>query len=252
MQWAPALAAALMAAAALTGCEDSEVVAPDGATVSLSANPAQIVLINGIQDSDVPVELIATVRSEIGVPLPGQDVRFETTSGVLSPKVGTPVSTDGYGNARSTLTLATSGPTITATSGKATDTLTLTAATGLLATIQLTPSTFTVNNCSDKPTFIATALDPDGQELDAVSLEIFVTNANLADVPIITFPDSPGQTGANSTTGTTAGQVKFTLNFDQNDCNDKCGSGKSCQAILQVRNLGGTVVSNTSTMTDAI
>ena len=241
------LVAALPAMAVLLGCEDSEVVCPDGATVTLAANPAQIVLVGGVQDVNIPVDIIATIRSEIGVPLPGQDVRFDTTSGVLTPTVGLPVTTDDFGNAHSILTLATVGPTITGTCGKATDTLTLTAASGLLSSIQLTPSSFTVNTCSDMPTFTATAFDPDSDPLENVSLEIFVENAGQNDVPNISFPNSPAVTNA-------MGQVTFTFNFsDSTDCNNKCGGGNTCLATLKVRNtFGQNVNSNTSLMTDGI
>src|SRR5262245_62147370 len=58
-------------------CEDSEKVPPKDSTISLSANPAQIIIDDGQQL--VPVTLIATVRNSIGVPLPDQDVRFTTT-----------------------------------------------------------------------------------------------------------------------------------------------------------------------------
>src|SRR6185295_5558313 len=73
-------------------CQDSEKVPPADSTVSLSANPAQMIIVGGVQLT--PVTLIATVRNGIGVPLPGQDVRFTTTNGQLTPLGSTPIRTD--------------------------------------------------------------------------------------------------------------------------------------------------------------
>ncbi|MBI1952048.1 MAG: Ig-like domain-containing protein [Acidobacteria bacterium] len=110
----PQWAAALFLAAALSGCQESDVVAPDGATISMTANPATIVLAGGIQDPNKPVTVIATVSNSIGVPLPGQDVRFQTTAGTLTPAAGTPIETDSFGNATTVLREARQSPTITA------------------------------------------------------------------------------------------------------------------------------------------
>ncbi len=94
-------AAALCATLILGACESGDVIAPDGSTIALSASPAQIVLAGGIQQD--PVTIMATVFNSIGVPLSGQDVRFSTSSGVLDPPAGTPVTTDRFGNGHSQL-----------------------------------------------------------------------------------------------------------------------------------------------------
>jgi hypothetical protein len=236
-------AAAFLVGFLVIGCESSEVVAPEGATIDLTATPAQIVLANGVQNS--PVTLLAVVRNGIGVPLPGQDVRFTTTSGILDPVAGTPVETDDNGNAICTLTGATTGPTITVSSGKAMDTLTLTAATGVLATIQLAPGIVPISSCGDTPTLTATALDPDGDPVEGVSIEVIVTDAGGSSVPNISFPDSPGVTDA-------MGEVTFTLTLVAGDCNTKCGSGMTCTATFVARNLGQTVQSNPATLQDNV
>jgi hypothetical protein len=103
----------------------------------------------------------------------------------------------------------------------------------------------TVTACADTPVFTATALDPDGDPIQGVSIEIVVTNSGQSDVPVISFPDSPGTTDA-------MGEVDFTLTFNASDCNTKCATGKTCNATFQARNLGQTVTSNFATLTDAI
>ncbi len=236
------MAAALIPSLVTWSCESSETVAPEGATISLSANPAQIVLASGIQSQ--PVTLLATVRNVLGVPLPGQDVRFTTTSGVLDPLPGTPVETDANGNAFATLTQATQGPTIMASSGAASASLTLTAATGLLSTITLSPNSVVFNTCSDMPQLTATALDPDGNPIQGVSIEFIFVNPGM-NTPQGSFNPSPGQSDA-------MGKVTTTLTFVVNDCQTKCGSGKTCTGTIQARNIGQTVTSNTATLTDAV
>src|SRR5207247_10766186 len=89
----------------------------------MTANPASMILSGGVQVE--PVTVVATVSNSIGVPLSGQDVRFTTTAGSLDPAAGSPVKTDSFGNATSILTDARQPPTITAKSGKATQTLQL-------------------------------------------------------------------------------------------------------------------------------
>src|SRR5262249_51457881 len=139
---------AVLLAATIAGCESSDVIAPDGSTISLAANPATILLVQNVQAA--PVEIIATVSNSIGVPLPGQDVRFTTTAGTMNPPAGQPVTTDDLGNAVVILTEARQPPTITAKSGKATATLQLQTATCLISAISLSPSSLQLNTCNDQ------------------------------------------------------------------------------------------------------
>src|SRR5580765_4194969 len=120
---------------AAVSCQSSETIAPDGSTISLAATPAVIVTSGGVQANDVSI--LATVRNSIGVALPGQDVRFTTTSGVLTPQAGLPVSSDKFGNAISVLTGATTTATIAATSGKATASISLQTTTCNISTVTL-------------------------------------------------------------------------------------------------------------------
>src|SRR5262245_717961 len=231
----PLRVAAVLAASFILACESSDVIAPDGATMTLSATPAQIVLSGGIQQS--PVTVLATVFNQIGVPLPGQDVRFTTSSGVLDPPGGTPVRTDDFGSATTTLTTATTAPQINARSGKVTATpLTLNAASGILSSIVLnvTPD-LTIDACSDTFTVTATASDPDGDPVRGATI-------------VFDF----GQTGATFVIGSfnplqgisdITGKVTTTLDLNDNDCTTKC-SGKSCDGIeIKAKDQSGTVIS---------
>jgi hypothetical protein len=237
-------AAVVLMTTLIVACQSSDVIAPDGATMTLSATPAQIVLENGVQKDDVAI--LATVFNAIGVPLPGQDVRFTTSSGVLDPPGGLPVTTDKFGNATTILTQATTGPQINARSGKVTATpLTLNAATGILSSISLNvlPNQ-TISACSNTFNLTATALDPSGTPIKGVTI-------------VFDF----GQTGATFVIGSfnplqnpsdVSGEVDSTLDLDDNDCSTKC-AGKSCDGIeIKARDQSNTVSSSIVTIVDAV
>ena len=228
----------------LAACKSGETIAPDASTITLTANPANIVLgAGGVQTS--PVAILATVRNSIGVPLPKQDVRFTTSSGFLDPEAGTPVATDDNGNAICTLDGAAQGPTITATSGKATATLTLTAATGLLSTIVLnTSSTTALINCStDSFSFTATANDPGGTGIKGVPITFSLVQDPTAPTPTWT----PGATITSDVNGNAATALSM-----GGDCQSKCstGAGNNCKIVVQAQS--GTVKSNLVTIVDQV
>jgi hypothetical protein len=225
-------------------CEDSEKVPPDESTISLSANPAQVIIVSGVQLT--PVTLIATVRNAIGVPLPDQDVRFTTTNGVLNPAPATPVRTDKIGNAYSTLTGAAQGPNVTATAGKATVSLTLTAGTSAICFLTLTPSTpQTISDCSDSFDFTVLAEDCSNKPVENVRIFLeFVPNGN-ADALTGNFdPD----TGVTATDGT----VTTTLSFLDNVCADKCTDPKDCRSLIRAKDAAGFIFSNAVDILDGI
>ena len=237
-------AAAVLLGAFIVACQSSDVIAPDGASISLFATPAQIVLAAGIQKD--PVMIQATVFNSIGAPLPGQDVRFTTSSGILDPVSGTPVTTDKFGTATTILTKATTGPQINARSGKVIATpLTLNAATGILSGILLTASKQTIDACSDTFTLIATAVDPSGNPIKGVTI-------------IFDF----GQTGATFVAASfnpiqditdVSGKVDSILNLSQNDCTTKCASNKTCDGIqVKAKDQSGTVISTIVNITDQV
>lgn len=211
-QWA----AAAFLAAALAGCQESDVVAPDGATISLNANPATIVLAGGVQDPNKPVTIIATVSNSIGVPLPGQDVRFTTTSGVLTPTAGTPVETDSFGNATTVLTEARQSSTITAKSGKVSQTLQLQTAPCALNVIVLSPSSLPLEeNCNNQEFPVtAEAFDTAGDKCKGIQITFKITVPDANTDVTGTFDPTAEPTNSD-------GLATSTLKI-ASDCNAKC------------------------------
>ena len=226
---------------ATAACENDETIAPAGATITLTANPAQVVLVEGIQA--VPVTILATVRNSNGSALPDQDVRFSTTSGVLTPQAGLPVSTDNLGNATCTLTGATTGPQITATSGTVTANITLTAATGQVAFITLSPSPLDLVSCNDTFDLTATAYDPGSVGVSGVTIFFEFVNTGAGAVSG-TFNPSSNVTDDN-------GEATTTLTINSNTCNSNC-VGKDCSTRIRARDLGVIIVSNEVTINDQI
>jgi hypothetical protein len=225
--------AALLMALSLAGCESTDVVAPDGSTITMAANPAVIVLSGGVQIS--PVDVTATVYNSIGVPLPGQDVRFSTSFGQLTPEAQTPVPTDDDGNATVVLTNATQAPTITARSGKASAMLTLQTATCNLSDITLNPSPLNLENCTDAFDLTAEATDTDGAPCVSILIQ-------FAFVPTSTpTTDVSGTFNPGSARTDSAGQVATTLTLSSNSCNSLC-VGATCTG--QIRASSGSTQSN--------
>ena len=229
---------------AAISCDESETVAPPDSTITLSFNPAQV-----IQDSAgtqiVPVTILATVRDSIGVPLPGQDVRFTTNSGVLTPQAGTPVTTDHLGNAVAILTAATVGPSITATSGKATDNKTLSASKGEVSRIVLNIDSTDLTDCTDVFTLTAEARKADGTPVK--DFEITFEFTTTADTNFTgTFDPRTGLTDTN-------GQLASTLTPNNNTCNDRCvPSGKTCTSRVRARDASGLIFSDEIEIVDQI
>ena len=237
-QWA----AAGFLAAALAGCQKSDVVAPDGATISLTANPATIVLTGGIQDPNKPVTVIATVSNSIGVPLPGQDVRFQTTAGTLTPAAGTPIETDSFGNATTVLTAAQQPPTITAKSGKATQTLQLQTATCALSDIALSPSSLQLITCNDTFNVSAIATDTAGDPCTGVLINFTMTGS--APTTDVTGSFNPGSDTTDQT-----GLASSTLTINSTTCNSKC-VGNTCTGFIKATS--GNVSSSNVSIVDNV
>jgi hypothetical protein len=223
------------------GCESTDVVAPDGSTITLSANPAVIVLSGGVQQS--PVDITATVQNSIGVPLPDQDVRFTTSFGVLTPEAQTPVPTDDNGNATVVLTNATQAPSITARSGKASAMLSLQTATCNLQSITLNPSPLVLDNCNATFDLVVDATDTDGMPCASILVQI-------AFVPTGTMTDISGTFNPASARTDSAGQVMSTLTISNTSCSMLCEGGKTCTG--QIRASSGTTQSTLVTITDNV
>lgn len=225
------IVAAGILALVVAGCDQSDTIAPDGSTISLNANPGQVILVGGVQDNN-PITIRATVSNTIGVPLPGQDVRFNTNSGSLSQGVTQPVATDSFGVATTELSLATTGPTITATSGKATATLTITSANGQVTEITLEVTPDILSTCADTFDLTATALDGQGKGVKGFTLifEFGPSNPSTA----FTGNFTPGQGVTNDN-----GQATSVLSTTS-QCDTQCaGPGKDCHAFVRVRSNGG-------------
>lgn len=219
-------------------CQKSDVVAPDKSTITLNATPSTIILAGGVQSVDVAI--VATVANNIGVPLPGQDVRFSTTSGTLDPVGGSPVRTDRFGNATTILTEARQNATITARSGSTMATLTLNTASCQLGNIAISPSPVTFNNCTSSVTVTATATDTGGNPCPGVFLTFaqIATSTPMTDVSLQFVP--------GSITTDADGEATTELSpASNNDCQTKCGGTNSCTG--QFRASSGSVNSNPPT-----
>ena len=141
----------------LAGCESSDVVPPSGAELSLTATPATL-------DSSgdlVPESTLRAWVTNLGVSLPGQDVRFSTSEGNLTPEALTPIETDQFGIAETILGTSRTS-TVTAQSGGATDTVTISVIEGSLSTILLVSPDVILNDCNEIIDLTATAISTTG------------------------------------------------------------------------------------------
>lgn len=236
------IAAAGALALVAAGCDDSETIAPDGSTISLNPNPAFIIVSGGVQS--VPVEILATVRNSIGVPLPGQDVRFTTNNGVLTPQGGLPVETDDFGNAICVLDESTGTAQVTATSGKATASITINSAPCAISAIVLDPPQQDLQSCSDELTYTATVLCQ-GVPAEGVTVEFKFVDTGTGFVSGQFVPGT-GQTDEN-------GVVTTELDITDNVCTTECvGVGKSCNTRVRATGQNNTPLSNDSTINDVV
>jgi hypothetical protein len=248
----------------LTACEDSETIPPEGSTITMAANPTTVVLgpipqcTTLLQQATCGTsEVIATVRNELGIPLPGQDVRFSNTAGQLFsggltnpvPAANLPIETDSFGNARVGLITATTS-TVTATSGNATsEPLTLNTVQGNLSQIVLTidnsanslcagASSSNITSCNQEVCFSAEALDTSSMPIDGVTIVFSLeNNTTMGNTLNGTFIPSQVVTGAGGDPG--IARTKFTLNAD---CPQECsvsGGGGSCRALIVAETQGG-------------
>ncbi len=236
--------AVLIAGTLLLGalaCEDSDKIPPADSTISLAANPATILLSNGVQDGSV--QILATVYNSIGVPLPGQDVRFTMDSGQLDPLAGTPVRTNDIGNALTTLTVATTNTKITATSGKATANIQLQTTTCNISTVDLDPTVLNFTACTDSLTLTATVTDTKSVACVGVSV-IFklVDGSSAPGTDDVTINISPGTVRTDA-----AGEAVTHVTLGTADCDNLC-PGNDCNP--SGRQITATAGSTTSSPAD--
>jgi hypothetical protein len=208
----------------LLGCEDSDVIPPDGSTITMNARPSTIILdSSGVQTG--PITVLATVRNSLGLPLPGQDVRFTTTSGVLTPNAGTSIETDSDGNANTILSIARQSATITATAGAVSQTLNLSTSTCALSSVGISPSPITLTSCSANDlTFDITATAVDTANDPCVGVQVVFRQ-------IVADPDTdvPLQFSPGSATSNSLGEVRTTLSIQEANCSSLCfPAGDDC------------------------
>lgn len=260
MSWkrATALAATTVFLAALGACQSSETIAPDGSTITVAANPATIPLGSGSECSLIRVancgtaNVVATVYSKMGIPLPDQDVRFSSTAGFLftgsltSPVAAAniPISTDHFGNANVGLITSTTS-TVTARSGPATGTLSITTVQGNLSNILLnldttstgcSGSTSTITNCTQKVCVVADANDAANAPVPGVVILFKIqnnvaTNGSSSDTFNVTFTQSQTTTDTNG--------KAFTSFTPDSTCQAQCGGSKPCQGEIVATTQGG-------------
>jgi hypothetical protein len=258
-----AVAVALLAGVA--ACTDSDKIPPKGSQVAVSAIPATIPLAAGaecISLLNVPTcgtsKIVASVSSELGVPLSDQDVRFNNEAGrlflgdVSNPidAANIPISTDDDGNA--VVNLITSGTTkITARSGLNSGTLTVSTVVGNLSAILLnldttstgcTGTTQNVTSCGQKVCFKAEAVDASGDGVPGVVL-VFSLQNNVSGDNTFSVQFSPSQDTTNSN-----GEV-FTSFTPDTTCTAECGGNKDCQAEVVVKTQGASLTSTPFALT---
>jgi hypothetical protein len=228
----------------LASCQSSEKIPPKGATINLAATPTTIPLITSTDclatlgvDSCGTAIVVATVSSDLGSPLPDQDVRFTSTAGLLftgsisspTPASNIPIRTDTLGNATVNLVTSTT-TTVNARSGLATGTLSLNTVQGNLSQIQLVLDTTSagcdtppITACDQVTCFIATAKDANGVGIGGVILIPKLVNNSTGNA---TFNGqfTPTQVTTSSDQAT-LGVATFTLKPDST-CQSQCGGGK--------------------------
>jgi len=247
----------------LMSCDDSETIPPNNSTITVAANPTTVVLgtlpqCNSLlqQATCGTSDVIATVRNELGIPLPGQDVRFSSTAGQLftgglsNPVFASniPIATDSLGNATVGLITATTS-TVTATAGTTAGSLTLNTVQGNLSQIVLTidnsadslcagMSNSNITSCTDEVCFSAQALDTSNMPLDGVTIVFSLKNNTTGGHTLSgTFIPSQVVTGSGGDPG--IARTKFTLNAD---CPMQCsisGGGGNCIAEVLAATQGG-------------
>ena len=252
----------------VAACESSDKVPPKGATITVAANPATIPLASGpecVGLLNVPdcgtANVVATVASALGIPLPGQDVRFSSTAGFLflgsktNPidAANIPIRTDKFGNATVNLITSTTA-TVTAKSGLATPgTLTINTVSGNLSTIILNQDTtssgcspdLSLTSCSETVCLVAQALDSNSVGVQGVVL-LFVLQNNVFNGSTLsgTFVDQAVTTDVN-------GKATSKFTPDSGTCPTQCSAaqGKSCRGEVVVTTQGASFQSNTQTLT---
>jgi len=248
--------AAFVAVALVAACQSSDKIPPKGSTITVAANPATIPLAS---DPDCvsllnvatcgTADVVATVASELGVPLPDQDVRFSGTAGFLftgSPTspvnaANIPIRTDRFGNASVNLITSTT-TTVTAKSGAASGTLSISTVSGNLSTILLNNDTSSTG-CSSSNTLVTSC----SQTVCVVAQAVAAGSGTVSGVPIF-FKLQNNVSGSNtfsvkftpSQTTTDSSGKAFAQFTPDSTCAAQCTGGKACQGEVIATTSGGS------------
>jgi hypothetical protein len=247
---APTLASVAAVVMILANCNHGDHVAPEGATVELAATPSTIVT------SDDPSclailsvakcgssDIVATVSSVVGVPLPDQDVRFTNTAGLLftgtkdnpHPAANLPIRTDSFGNAHVQL-ITDATTTVNARSGKATGTLSMQTTSAQISKITLEQDTTTsgcsitngeIDHCDDRICLVATVLDANQIGIPGLIIQFRLQN------PTGTNAFTGGFQPSQPVTNDPGGVATTVLTANLTDCSSKCTALK-CDGIQVV------------------
>ena len=257
--------AGLVAAVLIAACSPSDKLPPKGSTITVAANPATIPLANSADCLNLlgvatcgTANIVATVASELGVPLPDQDVRFSSTAGFLftgpssNPVAAAniPIRSDKFGNSTVGLITSTTA-TVTAKSGQATaGTLTINTVQGNLSSILLNNDTTSAGCSSSSTTLLscnqviclrATALDSSAKGVSGVVIFFQLQNTTSSDGKTFngTFNPSQVQTDSNGNA--------FSQLTPDSTCPAQCSlsqnGSKSCTAQVLAATPGGAILS---------
>lgn len=165
-----------LAALIMAGCEDSGVIPPPESTLTVYANPANVVIDELAGETEGTSTIIARIFDASGFPASGIDVFFTSSGGTLASNPAgadpIPIKTDGNGNAFDTLTVTLADPTsidVAAIAGSLTEAITVskTIASGNVqpqAVITAQPTNPNAQRVGQPVTFSGiNSSDPDGE-----------------------------------------------------------------------------------------
>jgi len=225
---------ALMILAVLVSgsCENTDPIAPDGATMSLTASPNPIDLLVGNSTT-----ITARIFSSAGVPVPdGTVIFFDSTVGQLSSLDAT--TQDGAATVTLTVS-ATGSATVNATSGKSKGSLQIqiTSGTPAIHLLDASPPPPTVElSCLDPVTLAGSVKDASNNPLPNLAVTFAITSSTVdgTSASLLGF-FSPNQAVTDS-----SGSYTVNFTYDLTSCQNNC-AGKSC--IITVK---GTAASKDS------
>lgn len=225
-----ALTLLLPVALILTACEDSDPTAPDGSTITISADPQTT-------QPNVSSKITATVRSGSGTRLPDQEVIFSTSQGSLTPPAQTPLISDDNGQVTSTLRTPSTA-TVTATSGTISATTSVSIISCNLQNLLINVVPQILTSCNGSATVTVTAIDDTGAGCGGVSIAFF------ADPPGSGLTELPGSLNPQQVVTDANGEATSTFNVDSSACQNSCANPNpgQCEVDLSAEDNNGNYV----------